>query len=267
MPHGVPDETIEHFGAQWRRYPGNEGYYASTNMLSDICEPLLPVERLADKVVVEIGSGSGRIVNMLLDVGVRQVVAVEPSAAMDVLAENVAPRRDRVVLARVPGAEAPDVEADFALSIGVLHHIAEPDATVRRMFDVLKPGGEVLCWLYGREGNERYLRLVEPLRRLTPRIPDGVLAVVGHALNVVLGAYVALARVAPVPMRGYARNVLGQLSRRDRFLVIFDQLNPGYAKYYTREEAVALVTRAGFVDVRIHHRHAYSWTVVGRKPA
>ena len=51
-----------------------------------------------------------------------------------------------------------------------------------------------------------------------------------------------------------------------RYLTVFDQLNPSYAKYYTEEEAGQLMKRAGFADVRLHHRHGYSWTVLGRKP-
>jgi hypothetical protein len=47
--------------------------------------------------------------------------------------------------------------------------------------------------------------------------------------------------------------------------VIYDQLNPAYAKYYTRDEAQSLLERHGFSDVRLHHRHGMSWTVVGTR--
>jgi len=48
-------------------------------------------------------------------------------------------------------------------------------------------------------------------------------------------------------------------------LIIYDQLRPTYAKYYTGAEACALLASAGFSDVRAHHRHGYSWAVVGTK--
>ena len=51
-----------------------------------------------------------------------------------------------------------------------------------------------------------------------------------------------------------------------RRLVIYDQLNPAYAKYYTRAEAEALLSQGGFADVKLYHRHGYSWTVSGVKP-
>jgi len=56
------------------------------------------------------------------------------------------------------------------------------------------------------------------------------------------------------------------LSPDKRRVVIYDQLNPAYAKYYTREEACALLARHGFDDIRLHHRHGISWTVVGTRP-
>ena len=63
------------------------------------------------------------------------------------------------------------------------------------------------------------------------------------------------------------RSVLARFPRDKRRLVIYDQLNPAYAKYYREHEARALLSDAGFRNVRLHHRHGYSWTVIGEKPA
>jgi hypothetical protein len=62
------------------------------------------------------------------------------------------------------------------------------------------------------------------------------------------------------------REVIARLTPAKRRLVIYDQLNPAYAKYYTRTEAHALLERAGFVDIQLYHRHGYSWSVVGTRP-
>ena len=88
--------TIADFGDQWTRYTDNEGFYGSVDLLSDTLGPLLPLSAFEGKCVAEIGSGTGRIVNMLLDAGAEHVYAVEPSAAMKVLQENTAARRDRL---------------------------------------------------------------------------------------------------------------------------------------------------------------------------
>jgi hypothetical protein len=60
--------------------------------------------------------------------------------------------------------------------------------------------------------------------------------------------------------------LLDKVTPDKRRLIIYDQLNPEWAKYYTRDEAERLLTAAGFEDVKLHHRGGYSWTVIGTKP-
>jgi len=260
-------QTIRDFGDQWTRYRDNDGYYASAALLADIVEPLLSATAVHGKRVADIGSGTGRIVNMLLDAGAAHVVAVEPSTAFDVLVRNVH-RPEAVTALRVTGDSLPaSGDLDLVVSIGVLHHIPDPAPVMKAALGALAPGGKMLAWLYGREGNEAYLAFAEPLRALTRRFPHTLLAAVVWALYPALAAYIALARRFNVPLRDYLNNYLGKLSPEQRRLVMYDQLNPAYAKYYTRAEAIALFERAGFADVRVHHRHGYSWTVVGEKPA
>ena len=120
--------------------------------------------------------------------------------------------------------------------------------------------------MYGHEGNEAYLALVGPLRAVTTRLPHPLLVVVSAVLTAVLGAYVAACRLAPLPLHGYMRSVISRLSRDKRFLVVYDQLNPAYSRYYRRAEAVDLLDSAGFTDVLAYHRHGYSWAATGVRP-
>lgn len=263
---GPVQKTVQDFGDQWTRYVGNEGYYGSTEMFVDILGPDNPAETYRGQRVLDIGSGSGRIVNMLLDVGAAHVVAVEPSRAVDVLRANVAERSDSVTCLHVTGDDLPsDLEVDHAVSIGVLHHIPDPDPVVDAVYNSLTPGGSFVVWLYGKKGNQLYLTVFQPLRKLTKRLPHRALSVVCHGLNACLGLYLIAAKRFPMPMRTYVLEVIGKLDRSTRYLVIYDQLNPAFAKYYTQVEARDLLERAGFVNVKLHHRHGYSWTVLGEK--
>lgn len=261
------DRTIKDFGRQWTRYTTNDGHYASAELFADICGPLLSPAELQGARVAEIGSGTGRIVRMLIQAGVDHVVAVEPSEAFDVLRQNTAEWSDRIDYLHARGdAIPPGGGLDYIFSIGVLHHVPDPGPVMRAAFEALRPGGRMLVWLYGREGNEAYLRIVGPLRTLTTHFPPSLLAAVSHLLTLLLTAYIFLCRFLPLPLSRYANNVIGKFSWRQRFLVIYDQLNPAVAEYYTAEEARALLEAAGLQYVRLHHRHGYSWTVIGTKP-
>jgi SAM-dependent methyltransferase len=264
----VEPRTIEEFGEQWSRFEdvGGGDFFGSAAVLQDLCGPLLSLSEIAGRRVVEIGSGNGRIVNMLLDAGAAHVIAVEPSSGIEVLRRNTRDRAERVTCLQTRGESLCEVEADLALSIGVLHHLQDPGPTVRRVYEILPPGGRFLVWVYGREGNGAYIALAETLRVLTRRLPDAALAGLAHPLNAGLGLYVVLCRYLPLPLGTYMREVMARFDRRKRFFLIFDQLNVGYARYYTGREARELLAEAGFRNVEAHHRHGMSWTVIGEKP-
>ena len=69
------ERTIRDFGDQWIHYAGNEGYYGSIELLRDMLGPLLSLDQLRGARIADIGSGTGRIVRMLLEAGARTVVA------------------------------------------------------------------------------------------------------------------------------------------------------------------------------------------------
>jgi SAM-dependent methyltransferase len=272
-PHGGRAEdagrrTIADFGEQWTRFTANEGYYGSVELLADILGPLLAPGDVAGARVAEIGAGTGRIVKMLLDAGAASVLAIEPSAAFEVLRGNTAPWADRIEYLQATGEHIPaDRALDYVFSIGVLHHIPDPLPVVRAAYLALRPGGSMVAWVYGFEGNEAYLRIASPLRALTTRLPDPLLAGVAYALNAVLSLYIPLCLRFRLPLHAYIRGVLSRFSWRTRQIVVYDQLNPAVARYYRKEEARALLEQAGFSNVRLFHRHGYSWTVAGIKPA
>ena len=108
------DRTINDFGEQWLKYPDNEGYYGSLELFSDILSPFLEPKDIKDCRVAEIGSGTGRIVNMLLEAGAKHVIAVEPSEAFEILCQNI----------RDPGKVTPlKITGDQLPSYGDLDYI------------------------------------------------------------------------------------------------------------------------------------------------
>ncbi len=264
----IDTQTITDFGVQWKIYTDNSGFYGSVELMGDIFGPLLALDDVRGKRVADVGSGTGRIVNMLLDAGAFHVTAIEPSDAFDVLRTNVESRAESVTLIRGRGEDIPlNTPFDLVTSIGVLHHVVDPGPIVRAALSALKPGGRMIVWLYAREGNERYLLAVKPLRHITSRLPHTLLAMCCSVGDAILMSYIAVARFSGNWLRpsNYLVNIYGRLAADKRRLIIYDQLNPLYAHYYTRDEALALMLDNGFESVRIHHRHGYSWIVIGER--
>jgi len=263
----IDAKTISDFGDQWTKHRDNSGFYGSTDLFVDAFGAFVSLDDIKGNRVGDIGSGTGRIVNMLLAAGAAEVVAVEPSDAIEVLKENTYESRDRVRYVHGTGESIAEAASDLDLivSYGVLHHITEPSPVVRAAHKALKPGGRFLAWVYGREGNGAYLALTEPMRMLTTRLPPAALGVISHAMNRALDFYVPACEKLPLPLAGYMNNVVSKLDREKRYLVIYDQLNPAYARYYRESEARELFERAGFESVELYHRHGYSWTISGTK--
>jgi SAM-dependent methyltransferase len=259
--------TIADFGEQWTEYRDSEGFFGSVELFDDIFKPLLSARDVAGRRVAEIGAGTGRFVNILASAGAAHVLAVEPSDAFRVLRENTERHADRVTYLNVTGDRLPATgDLDDIFIIGVLHHIPEPDPVVSAAFRALRPGGRLAVWLYGREGNAAYLMLARSLWWLTRRLPHRGLDLFVRGLYPFFWLYMTACRWLPLPLAAYMRRVMLPLTPAKRRLVIYDQLNPAYAKYYTRHEAHDVLARHGFLDIRLHHRHGYSWTVVGTKP-
>lgn len=257
-------KVIEDFGEQWNRFSEYSGHFASKNLLADMMGPLMSIDDLRGARVAEIGSGSGRIVNMIIESGAEKVLALEPSDAVKALRKNMRPWGDRVEILQARGDALPQRNFDYVLCIGVMQHVSEPLAVLRAARRALKPGGKYFMWLYAKEGTERYRSIVIPMRAITRRLPGPVLTGLSWSLMVALTGYVQVCKVLPfLPLAKYSTEVMGKVSPEARTVTIYDQLNPAWVRYYSRAEVENMMTDAGFTDVRTYHRHGYSWSVIG----
>jgi SAM-dependent methyltransferase len=265
MSKTLSEKTIDDFGRQHQNYADSGGYYVSTDILSDVLGPLMTVDQIEGLDVLDLGSGTGRWLRIFHGIGAKSIAAVEPSSAIDVSRQNTADL-DKISFHNVTGDKMPDGQYDLVYSYGVVHHIPDPAPVIKRAFEVLKPGGRLVIWLYGRENNGLFLAFLHTLRGITVALPDRWLDRLSGAMVPLVRAYSWLSRSLPLPLRGYMREFVDRIDNYTLKHVIYDQLDPHYAKYYRRQEAFDLVERAGFAEIQLFHRENYSWTVMATKP-
>ena len=155
----------------------------------------------------------------------------------------------------------PSAEFDIAFSIGVIHHLEQPEAAIKALAGAVKPGGRVLIWVYGLENNRWIVSIVSPLRRrVLARLPIGFLHHLSIYPTVLLWLWL---RVQPGRI-AYMRLLRGFGFRHLRSIV-FDQLLPKIAHYWTCDDVEALMQGAGLRNVEVTWVNEMSWAVAGTK--
>lgn len=252
-------ETIAaRFGYEWDRYAQLFPHYEE--QFRNWTKPIEPAF-WQGKRVLDAGCGMGRNSLWCLRYGAADVVAVDyddrtVAAAQRLLGGHPNARAER---GNIYELSYEDI-FDCAMSIGVIDHLEDPGRALQRLVRALTPGGTLLVWVYAREGNERLLRVLRPVRALTARLPVAVV----HALTYLFSApLVAYLRVVP-QRRPYWRR-LSSFSFAHVHSIVFDQLFPRVAHYFPRAEIERLCAVLPLRTYAIHHTDGYSWTVIGTK--
>lgn len=248
--------STERFGYEWQKFDSVIPEY-ETQFLKWVA-PLGP-DNFRDKEVLDAGCGMGRNSYWPLKYGARRVVGV------DFDERTVAAARRTLV--EFPNAEVrfqsiyeiPDESAfDIVFSIGVIHHLERPQDALARMKRALKPGGTLLVWVYGHEGNEWVVRLINPLRHVLARLPIFITNFVSYVLAPLMYLFVKI-----VPQKQPYYKQLSTFRFWHIRSIILDQLLPKIAHYWRKDEAEALLREQGLTNIRIFPVNGLSWTVIG----
>ena len=128
------------------RFLDNKGYYLFRRLLA---VEVAGLDRLPpDAVIVDVGSGIGASVKVLLDVTKARIVATDPhDENLEVLRRLVSLRGDegRVKVVKARGEELSSAVgrgvADAVFMVNVLHWSVFPEKVLSEIYEVLKPGG------------------------------------------------------------------------------------------------------------------------------
>ena len=165
--------TMRSFGYEWRHFsdfrPEGEAnfrwYFAS-----------YPPESLRGKVLLDVGCGKGRHLFFAAQ-HAQKVIGVDLSPAVDAAFGNTGHLENvHVVQADLFHLPLRPRTFDMIYSLGVLHHLSEPEAGFREILRYGRPGADVLVYLYWSLNDEppwkkHLLSLVAMVRRVMTRVP------------------------------------------------------------------------------------------------
>jgi SAM-dependent methyltransferase len=270
MKKAKTEKTIEDFGNQWQIHGSlRQNHWTSDLMFRDHFPLDFDFSIFGGKRVLEVGSGSGRILRMLSKYNPKELIGIEPSSGFANLVENTKDINN-LQLINISGSEFKADSLDVIISLGVIHHIPNANEVVRNIYDSLANDGTFIMWVYGRENNQPYVFCQENTRKLTKLLPDNILNQLSLGVSFLFDLYGVMAKILffnKLPLSGYWQNVYSKCGRLEKKYIIFDQLNPTYSKYYSKGEVTHLLESNGFQHVKTFHRHGYSWTAIARKNA
>lgn len=267
MAGGVPElevRTAQAFGYEWTRY--NE---LADRYRKQFLDWIRPVDAgfFEGRAVLEGGCGKGRHTALAAQFGAKDVVAVDLGHAVDAAFANTR-HLPNAHIVQADLKQPPLRRAfDFAFSIGVLHHLPDPEEGFRALVSRVKPGGSVSAWVYGRENNGWIVHVVSPLREhVTSRMPHAILDGLSAAITVPLFLATRLV-YGPTGGRllgmglpyGEYLSYIAPFPYREQRSIVFDHLVAPVAYYIPRDEFAAWFERAGLEDTRIEHHNGNSW--------
>ena len=267
----IRSQTIKDFGEKWHQYSGfTYQYLNNTEYLQDHFGDIFDVNEIKGKIILDIGAGCGNITAIMARLKTQKIYAIEPSSGGFHHLVNTIKQLDNAdnihpINARGEDFTIGEDQADLALTIGVINHIKNPQDVIKNIHLSLKKGGKVILWVYSYENNKGYIAFSSVLRFLTRYAPSSLLSHLSTFLSHICCFYIMLCRHYPLPLRRYINNVFSKCTKKERAIIIYDQIKPHYVKFYKREEVISLLEDAGFSEIKTYHRHGYSWTAVAEK--
>ena len=254
---GEPDDeaavkqlTADSFAYEWEQFGGLREEWAKN--FADYMRPHSP-ESLAGQTILDVGTGSGRHSFYAAQAGAK-VVAVDLGASIDVARRNL-PKSVLTIQADAEQLPLEEGSFDIVMSIGVLHHLPDPERALRTVARYARIGGHVHVYVYWRperRWHRAVLGLVAAARRLTVRLPHRVLHLLCYPLAVGLEvAFVAPYRTlrhrprsrrlaAALPLKTYADYPFSVLVNDQ-----FDRFSAPLERRYAAEEVQAALSAAG----------------------
>lgn len=265
----VQEKTQSRFGWQWQHFA------RMSSVFREDLERYLGSFRpgfFEGKVGLDVGCGFGRHAYYLSQQGA-EIVGVDFSRAIDAASKNLRECENvHLVQADLYRLPFPPQTFDFIYSIGVLHHLPEPEAGFRALLPLLKPGGSIMIWVYSsaRRGINSALEMV---RRVTTKLPTHALSATSYAAGAIdYGGFVLPYKLLrSLPWVGSAVDRVAwervKLYSRYPFDVIcadwFDRLAAPARAYYDDVTLHRWLAEAGLSHPQVSPTGLYGWRAYG----
>ena len=250
---GSPDR----FGYEWNHYA--EILPESRQQLQRWLGPIT-LESFQGKSVLDVGCGMGRNPYWILKAGAARLLAVDYDARSVSAAKKNLTGFPQAQVERKSVYELDPKDTglfDRVTNIGVLHHLADPPAALQHLWKCVSPGGELIVWVYGKNGNRWIIPFIRVAQFFGSRLPLPFV----HLIASVLAAVVWLGiRIAPMSTEYY--RFIRRLRFKNLTSIVFDQMIPHIAHYWSEKDIRLMTDQLSDCTTTIHLVQGNSWTFI-----
>jgi len=276
LEKNIDEPTVAGFGDEWERFDQSTLLPEENQRLFDAYFSIFPWKKLApDAIGFDLGCGSGRWAKLVAPL-VRRLHCIDPSSAIEVAKRNlVGSMNCEFHRASVDAIPLDDGTMDFGYSLGVLHHIPDPQSAMNACVKKLKPGAPFLVYLYYAFDNRprwfrEIWRLSEVLRHSVSRLPYGLRYFFSQLIAGLV--YFPLAKtayfleklglnVSNLPLSAY-RHLTFYSMRTDAL----DRFGTRLEQRFTKDQIRKMMETAGLEDIIFSHEVPY-WCAIGTRKA
>lgn len=281
IPRILPQEmlsivksTAETFGFEWKKF--NEYFDFNESEFLDLINPFFDHMFLKGKSVLDAGCGSGMYSRFFGKYGSPDVTLLDLSGAIEVAKKNIKNQHYEFVQGDIINAPFKEKTFDFILSKGVLHHLSDPFKGFQKLVSLLKDGGVILFWVYGKENNSLLAKYSNILRKRffsklslrSRKILSLVAAII--LFGILRGIYRTVGKINLKIVKILLPNF--DLFYQQSFYPFrhihfgcFDHLSAPIAYYYTKEDLEYWMKNLSMTDYKITNRWNMSWAVFAKK--
>lgn len=162
-------KTADAFANSWNNLP--EGTVYTKEQFEDWFAPLTKKEVEGSKVL-ELGCGNGSLLVHMTAWKPSYLEGVDLGSSVKTAQNNLEAtgfKNWKITLADL--TEYTSDGFDLVYSIGVLHHLKDPKKGLDSVIANVKQNGRFHCWVYAKEGNALIIYFVDPIRKISSKLP------------------------------------------------------------------------------------------------
>jgi len=267
----ISKHTSKSFGYKWEKFSQIDEHYQK-NFLDEL-NPLEYKDFFKGKIVLDAGTGMGIPSHCMAELGAKEVYGIDIASSIEIAHRNNK-KFENVTIAQADIYQIPFPREyfDVVVCVAVLQHLPDPQQAFEELLSYVKPGGTIVLWVYGKEGNAFVEYFVEPVRKLiTRKIPVKVTLFFSYLLGVIfqlisLFVYKPLNQIDIkwLPLNDYIlyrTNFDWKMNTQ----MIFDQLLAPLSYLFTKQEVEQLFRHPKIKDYVLRHHNMNSWTAIGTK--